>query len=56
MDALVVKNSTLVSATQNGALIAHVGPVLHKCIVIVMKWYETHPNMSFGSNGMDWMC
>ena len=55
MDALVVKNSTLVSETETGALIAHVGPVLHNCIVIVPKWCETQPNMSFGSNGVDWM-
>ena len=55
MDALVVKNSILVSATETGALIAHVGPVLQNCIVIVTKWCETHPNMSFGPNGVDWM-
>ena len=55
MDALVAKNSLVVSATQTDALIAHVEPVLHNCIVIVMKWCETHPNMSFGSNGVDLM-
>ena len=55
LDAFVVKNSKVVSATQTGALIAHVEPVLHNCIVMVMKLCETHPNMSFGSNGVDWM-
>ena len=49
------KNSKEVSATQTGALIAHVGLVLHKSIVIVTKWCETHPNMSFGFDGVDWM-
>ena len=29
LDAFVVKNSKVVSATQTGAFIAHVGPVLH---------------------------
>ena len=51
MDAFVAKNSTVVSATQTGALIAHVGPDLHNCVVLVMKWCETHPNMSFGQTG-----
>ena len=51
----VVKTSTLVSATQTGALKAHVGPVLHNYVAIVMKWCETDPNMSFGSNGVDLM-
>ena len=32
MDAFVAKNSKVVSATQNGALIAYVGPVLHNCM------------------------
>ena len=45
----------MVSATQTGALIAHVGLVLYIYIDIVTKWCETHPNMSFGSNGVDWM-
>ena len=38
----VAKNSKVVSATQTGALIAHVGLVLHICISTVRKWCETH--------------
>ena len=44
------------------ALIAQVHPVLHRVSCIyeknpnAHKHYETHQNMSLGSNGVDWMC
>src|SRR6185369_16023790 len=47
---------------QTCALIAPVQPVLHRvsCIKEILpntpKHYETHTNMSLGSNGVDWVC
>jgi len=44
------------------ALIAQVHPVLHRVSCSyeknpnAHKHYETHQNMSLGSNGVDWMC
>ena len=35
------------------ALIALVHPVLHR--VSAPKYYEMHRNISFGSNGVDWV-
>ena len=47
---------------QTFALIAPVHPVLHRVsysyetIPNAPKHYATHQNMSFGSNGADWVC
>ena len=47
---------------RNCALIAQVQPVLHrvlcsdKILPNTRKHYETHQNMSLGSNGVDWVC
>ena len=44
------------------ALIAQVHPVLHRVscsyetIPNAPKYYETDRNISFGSNGVDWVC
>ena len=54
MDAFVAKNLKVVLAIETGALIAHVDPFC-TIVSIVTKWSETHPNMSFGYNGVDWM-
>src|SRR6185312_7894123 len=48
--------------TRTCALIAPVQPVLHRvsCSNEILpntaKHYETHTNMSLGSNGVDWVC
>ena len=47
---------------QTCALIAPVQPVLHRIscsneiLPNIPKHYETHTNMSLGSNGVDWVC